>query len=306
MNKRILYVSRPVHLSVRHEQLLLRLRETDEEHVYSPSEVAYLEVDTPQATVTSAALQAMMTNDVVMLVCDSKHLPAGLCVPLVGHSLQQKHQRAQLGAKEPLRKRLWMQTVRAKIANQAAALDMLGQPAQRLRQLAREVRSGDPDNLEGQAASYYWPRVFGDPFFRRDPAGPSPNDLLNYGYAVLRALVARALVMAGLLPIAGIHHRNQYNPYPLADDVMEPFRPLVDLWVVKWWRDNPPPIVLHREVKAHMLQLPSLSLHHRGRHPDLLTTAASVAQNLARCYLDEVKTIDYPELCPSILTESCG
>jgi len=302
MNKRILYFGRSAHLCVKHEQLKVRIDDSEEERIFAPSEIAYVEFDSPKVSITTAALNSMMQNDVVFLICNEKHLPVGMCLPLVGHTLQQKHQRAQLAASVPTNKNLWMQTVRAKINNQASVLEILEQPSQRLRQLARKVRSGDPDNLEGQAASYYWPRVFGNPDFRREPTGPTPNDMLNYGYAVLRALVARSLVMAGLMIYSGIHHSNQYNPFPLADDIMEPFRPLVDLWVVKWLEENPPSIVLHREIKAHMLQLPTLSLHHQGRHPDLLTTAATVSQNLARCYLNDVKTLDYPEICPSILT----
>jgi CRISPR-associated protein Cas1 len=166
------------------------------------------------------------------VLCGSNHSPVAWLWPIAGHHAQAARMRAQLEATRPLGKRLWQVLVQAKIGQQAAVLSALGQTGSGLLLLARQVRSGDPDNLEAQAARRYWPLVFG-PDFRRDRGLPGINALLNYGYTVLRAATARAVVAAGLHPSLGIHHRHRNDSMCLVDDLMEPFRPLVDLMVAR-------------------------------------------------------------------------
>ena len=164
---------------------------------------------------------------VVVVLCGSNHLPVAWLWPLEGHHIQTLRMHRQLESSQPLRKRLWQSLVKAKITQQSNTLALLGKLDGGLMLLARRVKSGDPDNVESQAARRYWPLMFGGAF-RRERFGPMPNPFLNYGYTVLRAAVARAIVAAGLHPSLGVHHHNRNDSMCLADDLMEPFRPLVD------------------------------------------------------------------------------
>lgn len=175
---------------------------------------------------------ALAERGAAMVLCGPNHLPAAWIWPLTGHHIQAKRMRAQLDAPRPLCKRLWQALVRAKIEQQGAALDAAGKNGSGFRLLARQVGSGDPDNLEAQAARRYWPLMFG-PNFRRERELPGTNALLNYGYTILRSATARAVVAAGLHPSLGVHHRNRNDHMVLVDDLMEPFRPLVDLMVLR-------------------------------------------------------------------------
>lgn len=175
---------------------------------------------------------ALAERGAAMILCGPNHLPAAWIWPLTGHHIQAKRMRAQLDAPRPLCKRLWQALVRAKIEQQGAALDAAGKNGSGFRLLARQVGSGDPDNLEAQAARRYWPLMFG-PDFRRERELPGTNALLNYGYTILRSATARAVVAAGLHPSLGVHHRNRNDHMVLVDDLMEPFRPLVDLMVLR-------------------------------------------------------------------------
>ena len=183
-------------------------------------------------TYSNNLLTELARRGVAVVLCGPNHLPVSWLWPLEGHHVQALRMRRQLEASKPLGKRLWQAIVRAKIAQQQHVLDLLQAPSDDFRDLARRVRSGDPDNVEAQAARRYWPRLFG-PDFRRERFGASPNPFLNYGYTVLRSTVARAIVAAGLHPSLGVHHHNRANPMCLVDDLMEPFRPLVDYTVVQ-------------------------------------------------------------------------
>ena len=184
------------------------------------------------ATYTNNLIVALAERGAGMVVCGANHMPVAWIWPLVGNHAQSLRMRVQLEAPRPLCKRLWRVLVQAKIEQQAAVLAGLARPAAGFSLLARRVRSGDPDNIEAQAARRYWPLVFGEDF-RRDRSSPGINSLLNYGYTVLRAATARAVVAAGLHPSLGIHHRSRADDMCLVDDLMEPFRPLVDLTVVR-------------------------------------------------------------------------
>ncbi|HJT36296.1 MAG TPA: type II CRISPR-associated endonuclease Cas1, partial [Pirellulales bacterium] len=197
------------------------------------TEIAVLIAAHPQVTFTQAVLGGLAAAGGIFIVCDERWLPAGMLLPLRGHHLQARRFQAQAAVAAPVKKRLWQQIVRAKIETQAQALETLHGDSAGLRPLVPLVRSGDPENIEARAARIYWPLLFADESFRRQWEAGDQNRLLNYGYAVLRAIVARALCAAGLHPTLGLHHHNQYSAFCLADDLMEPFRPVVDIVVAR-------------------------------------------------------------------------
>jgi CRISPR-associated protein Cas1 len=241
MIKRTLYFGNPSYLSIKNAQLNIRLPEVEKNDLL-PTEfkrdalatipvedIGIVVIDNPQITLTSGLLQALQENNVAVIICDYRHMPQSLLLPIEGNSIQQERYDAQLAASEPLKKQLWQQTVTQKIKNQAAALDSLELQSDYLIPLHRNVKSGDTDNCEATAAVYYWQTIFRHVNgFVRHREGPPPNNFLNYGYAILRATMARSIVAAGLLPTLGIFHKNRYNAYCLADDLMEPYRPYVD------------------------------------------------------------------------------
>ena len=242
MIKKTLYFGNPVYLSLRNAQLVIKLPDVEkatalpetlkkQAEVTKPIEdIGIVVLDNKQITITSGVLEALLENNCSVITCDSKSMPVGLMLPLYGNTTQNERFRKQLDTSLPLKKQLWQQTIQAKINNQASVLkDCMDEEVKCMRVWAANVRSGDPDNLEARAAAYYWKCLFADvDDFTREREGIPPNNLLNYGYAILRAVVARGLVISGLLPTLGIHHHNRYNAYCLADDIMEPYRPYVD------------------------------------------------------------------------------
>ena len=228
MAYRCVIVSNPAHISTRSEQLVV---ETDERHTVPIEDISALMLESRRATLSAAALSALAQNGTAVFVCDEKHLPCGVLLPYAQHSRQLAAARAQLSLTLPAKKRFWQQLVTAKIDNQAECLALCGktQEAAFLHSRARAVTSGDKDNLEAAAAAYYFPALFGTGFTRS--ADDGRNAALNYGYAILRGYAARCAAVYGLLPWEGLHHCSQLNQYNLADDLMEPFRPVVDLYV---------------------------------------------------------------------------
>ena len=243
-------------------------------------------------------LDALLDNNCAVVSCDNNHMPTGLMLPLDGNTLQSERFRYQIEASLPLKKQLWQQTVQAKINNQATALQhVVGCEVGNMRAWARDVRSGDPDNYEARAAVYYWRTFFPQyPDFERGREGEPPNNLLNYGYAILRAVVARALVGSGLLPTLGIHHHNRYNAYCLADDIMEPYRPYVDCLVADIVRECGDITQLSRDIKSRLLTIPVLDVNIEGRHSPLMVAMGRTAASLAACFTGEVRKIAYPTL----------
>ncbi len=228
MLERIIDISEAsVFLKVQHDLLIVCFGDNQEQRV-PLEDIAALVVSHSAVTYTQAVLSGLMRHGAVFIACDSHRLPSGMMFPLVGHHLQQERMRIQVEAKLPVKKQAWRQLVRAKIHAQGRLLLQRTGADQGLRDMARRVRSGDPDNLEAQAARRYWQALFSGIQFRRDPDGEGVNSMLNYGYAVLRGIVARALAATGLHPSLGLQHHNRYDPFCLADDVMEPFRPLID------------------------------------------------------------------------------
>jgi CRISPR-associated protein Cas1 len=218
-------------------------------------------------------------------------------LPLEGHTVQQERFQDQLGSSLPLRKQLWQQTVQQKILNQAALLrELHGIETGNMRQWAKEVLSGDSTNLEGRAAAFYWSKMFPTiPDFTRSRDGAYPNALLNYGYAILRAVIARALVGSGMLPTLGIHHHNRYNAYCLADDIMEPYRPYVDRLVVETMAVCCD-VEVTTAIKSRLLTVPTLEVFINGQRSPLMVASSQTTASLARCFSGESRRVAYPEM----------
>lgn len=296
MIKRTIVLSNPAYLNTRNEQLLINYPNTDEQpKSLAIEDLGVLVLENPQLTITNVLLSKLLENNVCVIQCDEKHMPKGVLLPLEGHSEQSERYKHHINASEPLKKNLWQQTVSAKIENQATLLAMLGKPNPKILYLSKHVLSGDPQNLEGQAAALYWPQVFGLSAFKRDPDGFPPNHLLNYGYAILRAITARALVSSGLLPTLGIFHKNKYNAFCLADDVMEPYRPFVDLLVKDLVDGEDDYFELNKAMKQHLLQLPVLDVEIDGKKSPLMLAMSRTTASLYECYAGNCRKILYPK-----------
>lgn len=225
-------------------------------------------------------------------------MPVGLLLPLCGNTTQNERFRTQLDVSLPLRKQLWQQTVKQKILNQEYVLKTnTDKETNCMRVWANDVRSGDPDNLEARAAAYYWKNLFKDyPDFVRDREGTPPNNLLNYGYAILRAVIARSLVGSGLLPTLGIHHHNRYNAYCLADDIMEPYRPYVDELVLDLIRQNEDISEINKRLKIQLLGIPMLDVVINGKRSPLMIAAQQTTASLYKCFAGEMRHVNFPEM----------
>ena len=308
MIKRTLFFSNPAYLSMEHAQLVVRQKSNNHDSKDKPKDevirtipiedIGMMVLENRQITITSGLISAVVDNNTAVVTCDSRCMPTGLLLPLSGNSIQNERFRAQLDASQPLRKQLWQQTISMKIANQGKVLKMNTEvECGCMEAWSKDVRSGDPMNLEARAAAYYWKNIFSTiPEFTRDREGDYPNNMLNYGYAILRAIVARSLVGSGLLPTLGIHHQNRYNAYCLADDIMEPYRPFVDQLVLKLMKEYPGVEELTKEIKAKLLTIPTLDVViNRKRSPLMVATTLTTA-SLAKCFTGEIRKIDYPEL----------
>lgn len=302
MIKRTLCFSNPAYLSLRNAQLVIRIEKQDdspERQTTVPIEdIGIVVLDHQQITITHGAIAALLDNNAAVVTCDKRHLPVGLMLPLEGHTVQSERFRDQINASLPLRKQLWQQTVQQKILNQAALLrELHNAETGNMLHWAADVRSGDSTNLEGRAAAYYWKMMFPDlDDFTRERYGDEPNAFLNYGYAILRATVARALVSSGLLPTLGIHHHNRYNAYCLADDIMEPYRPYVDRLVVQTMQLYPDISEVTTDIKRNLLTIPTLDVVIGGQRSPLMVAVSQTTASLARCFAGEARKITYPVL----------
>lgn len=258
-------------------------------------DIGVVVLDNKQITLTQGLMSALLDNNCAVITCDESHLPTGLLLPISGNTIQNERFRHQLDASLPLKKQLWQQTVQQKILNQAIVLrECRGVEVSNMLKWLSQVRSGDPDNLEGRAAAFYWKNIFSDVAgFTRDRDGKSPNNLLNYGYAILRAVTARALVSSGLLPTLGIHHHNRYNAYCLADDIMEPYRPYVDELVVKYTQENGCPETITTDIKKTLLSIPVLDVVINGHRSPLMLAVGQTTASLYRCFSGESRKIIY-------------
>lgn len=275
-------------LSVRYDQLIIE--RDGQTPVSTPiREIAVLVLANRRVTLTQAVLSKVMDAGGAIVVADEAMLPSGLMLPLNGHTTQTQRMIAQAGATQPVRKRIWQQIVIAKIQAQAAALELRLGDSAGLEELARQVRSGDPENLEAQAAQRYWPLLFGDPDFRRRRERDDQNRLLNYGYAVLRAAVGRAICAAGLHPSLGVHHHSRNNPFCLADDLMEPWRPLIDLEVAEMVGERGVDAPLDGYAKQRLVGVLHERLRDSGESRTVFEWISRSAASLARALTEAGK-----------------
>jgi len=296
MIKRTLFFGNPAYLSTKNQQLMANFPEEDKPEKSIPIEdIGYVVLEHPQITITNGLLMKLVQNKTAIITCDTQHLPCSFLQPLVGHSEQTERMRYQLNASVPLKKQLWQQTVIAKIQNQANHFLARGKNALRLKRYANEVTSGDLGNQEALAAAFYFQNLFNINGFSRNQKGIAPNNLLNYGYAILRAIAARALVSSGLLPSVGIFHHNKYNAFCLADDVMEPYRPFVDALVYDIVESGCNIEELNTNLKAEMLTIPALDVILDGKQSPLMNAMSRTTASLFECFQGARRKIRYPE-----------
>lgn len=300
MIKRTLFFVNPAYLSTRNEQLVVKFADNEMPDRTIPIEdLGYIVLENPQITLTNGLLAKLISNNTAVITCDRQHMPCSILQPLVGHSEHSERMRRQLNASVPLQKQLWQQTIMAKVENQAANLIRAGKKALKLQRWAREVKSGDSTNIEAYAAAYYFQNLFEHvPGFSRNQKGIPPNNLLNYGYAILRAVAARAVVSSGLLPSLGIYHRNKYNAFCLADDVMEPYRPFVDRLVLEMVGDQSPPEELTTTLKSELLKIPGLDVWIDGKTSPLMIAMTRTTSSLYACFSGASRKLLYPALLP--------
>ncbi len=333
MIKRTLYFGNPAYLSKKDDQLVIRVgssfvdlnntppdeaeqvkiseekpveEETDPNQKYRErtnqntipiEDIGIIILDNQQITITQNLIASLLENNCAVITCSNTHHPTGLLLPLESNEVQSERFREQIQASVPLKKQLWQQTVSVKIKNQAALLRSRGIRTENMLRWAKDVKSGDPDNLEGRAAAYYWQNLFPNELeFKRDRYGMPPNNLLNYGYAVLRAIVARSLVSSGLLPTLGIHHHNKYNAYCLADDIMEPFRPYVDKIVAQIIDNGEDFEELSTSIKKQLLEIPVIEIIIDGERSPLMVGVQRTTASLAKCFAGEARKILYPDM----------
>lgn len=298
MIKRTLLFANPAYLSVHKRQLVVDLPDQQKKATVPVEDIGVVILEHPQITISHTLISYLLGNNVALVTCDGHHLPQGLMLNLNGHSQQQERFRNQVAATEALKNKLWQQTVRAKITNQASLLKSNGLEVSNLDRWAEKTSSGDPDNFEARAAAWYWKKLFNDHLerFKRGRFEGEPNNLLNYGYAILRAVIARSLVGSGLLPTLGYHHHNKYNAYCLADDVMEPYRPYVDQLVLELVRGEEDYSSLTPVLKQKLLQIPVLDVKIGGQNSPLMLAAQQTTSSLYRCYEKKEKNILYPRL----------
>ena len=277
-------------------KLLVIKKEDDEEFTVPLREVGVVVASHPYILYTQPVLSGLAENGGVLVVCDTKHHPSAMLLPIVQHSTQTERFIAQSEAKLPLRKRCWQRIVKAKIHAQARLLDELYGEDRGLRSLAATVRSGDPKNVESTASQRYWPALFDDRSFRRRREAPDQNRMLNYGYAVVRAAIARSICASGLHPSLGVHHHNRYNPFCLADDLMEPFRPLVDRVVVELVQEKGTGCEMSQEVRARLLKILSDRYEVEGESRTLFDLFKRITSSLAQVYLGQREALYLPEL----------
>ena len=260
-------------------------------------DLGILVLEHQQITLTHYLLDKLVSANVAVITCNDTHHPTGLLMPLESNTLQSERFRAQIEASEPLKKQLWQQTVKAKISNQAAVIKKWEGKYNLLTSLAASVRSGDEGNNEAVAAAHYWQNLFPPSWnFYRKRDGTAPNNLLNYGYAIVRAGMARAITGAGLLPTLGIFHRNRYNAYCLADDMMEPYRPYVDVVIRTIIHNTSAVATLTQELKVELLKIPTLDVLIDGDKSPLMVAMQRTAVSLARCYAGEQRKLLLPQM----------
>ncbi|MCF8325124.1 MAG: type II CRISPR-associated endonuclease Cas1 [Leadbetterella sp.] len=309
MIKRTLYFGNPSYLSMRNEQLVLKyiaLEQNESIPIHFKKEaettvpiedIGMVIIDHRQITITHDLCEKLIENNSAIVWCDAKHHPTGMTLPFAANDTLSEKTRHQIEASEPLKKQLWRQTIEAKISNQAAVLKHFGYPYQDLVNMSNQVLSGDNGNMEGRAAAKYWDKILEQFDTTRGRLDGPPNNFLNYAYAILRATVARNLVGSGLLPVLGIHHRNKYNAYCLADDIMEPYRPIIDQHIFDYIKlQEFLPEELGKKEKAHILDLVNIDVEIEGKKSPLMVGVQRTTASLMKCFMGESRKIAYPTL----------
>lgn len=294
MIKRAIFVNSPSRLSLKNNQLVCTKLDAPCDVKTAPVEdLGVVIVENQRAVLSMPLLNALAENNVSVIICDAKTMPSSVLTSLSANATQGEMIRAQVSARQSLRSRLWKQVVEAKIRNQAALLNKLGKDGSVLRPYYSNVKRGDLDNREGIAAKVYWSQLFGADFVR-NRGGEMPNGILNYGYSVLRCAVARALLGSGINPSLGIFHRNRYNPMPLADDIMEPFRPYVDEIVYSLYTNGEDK--LSSNVKGYLLRVLSCDTFYGDLLRPLQVGLSYTTASLGRCFMGEDKKIVFPNM----------
>lgn len=292
MIKRTLYFGNEAYLSTQKQALVVRYPKTEITKKISIEDIGVVLLDHYRLTFTSALLNKLLANNVAVISCDAQHLPLGMFLNLNGHILQQEHFANQIAVTQAKKDRLWKQVIQAKITNQAYVLAQQGVPVLNMQRWVGQVKNGDPENIEARAASYFWKNIFGNIPFVRERFGAAPNGLLNYGYTILRGVVARALVGSGLLPTLGIHHHNKYNAYCLADDIMEPYRPFVDALILTLINEGVGELT--SESKQTLLKIPTLDVIINQQRSPLMVAVQQTTASLQQCYEGRRKTLKLP------------
>lgn len=295
MLKRTLYFTKPAYLSVKNKQLVVEFKDQNRTTTVPVEDIGYMLIENMQITISMPLINELMNNNVAVIFCNEKHHPQSMLLNMEANHQQTEIYRQQVTASEPLKKNLWKQTVIAKITNQAKVLEKLGFNPSPLPHLANQVKSGDINNREGMAARLYWKKLFGEDF-TRDRYGDWPNALLNYGYIVLRAAVARALTGSGLLPSFGIFHSNRYNAFCLADDMMEPYRPFIDLYVWDICQKYPELDVIDKEIKSGLLEILSSDVGMKKQTRPLMVAVTHTTASLAACFTETRKQVAFPSI----------
>src|SRR5690606_29042740 len=301
MLKKTLLFSNKCSITSKLEQLVIN---SENHNKTIPIEdIGFIVIDNPETYISMPALNLLVKNNAAIIICNDSHLPNGMFLNLNSHHIQQELFRIQIEASVPLKKQLWQQTIIEKINNQGFLLEKITQQQNKFEYLASKVLSGDTTNMEGVAANFYWKSFFGTGEnelakqidFKRERFGNYPNNFLNYGYAILRAATARALSGSGLLNTLGIHHKSKYNAFALADDIMEPFRPIVDEAVhhiIQHYDEQD----LTTEIKTELLQILTRTVYFNNEKSPLMVALQKTASSLQQCYSGQRKKIKYPKL----------
>ena len=306
MIKRTLFFGNPVYLSTKNNQIVIAYpsstlavpegegEKKQEIKTAAIEDIGVIVLENQQITITNGLLEKLINNNVALINCDQQHMPIGLLMPLNGHTEQSERFKHQINASVPLKKNLWQQTISAKIINQARLLKERGIACRKMEIWAKEVTSGDALNHESRAAVFYWQKLINIENFTRGQTGIAPNNLLNYGYAILRAITARAIVSSGMLPTLGIFHRNKYNAYCLADDIMEPYRPYVDLIVCHIMETEDNFSELTTEIKKQLLNIATIDVVIDGKNSPLMVAMSRTTSSLNECFEGISRKILYP------------
>ena len=292
MLKKSILLENKASLTTKNLQLVIK---TDTRETNIPIEdIGYIVIDHPEIYLSVPALNLLVDNNTAVIICNTNHLPNGMFLNLNSHHIQQEIFKNQINASVPLKKQLWQQTVMEKITNQGILLQNITSKTNNFEFLASKVLSGDTSNMEGVAANFYWKSFF-EHNFKRERFGDYPNNFLNYGYAILRAATARALSGSGLLNTLGIHHKSKYNAFALADDIMEPFRPIVDEKIAEIMQ-NYSEQELNTQIKAELLQILTRTVYFKEEKSPLMVALQKTASSLQQCYSGDRKKIKYPKL----------